>query len=147
MIGPTAARCMLLSFSGPHLLLPKVETFSPVSIQAFHKLFQAVFHKTALFAFNQSCAQSLYPRFMFFQKAQAGTNNFAGASIAAIFELFCYKCLKMVSDRYASISRHGFHSVLHIGISCLAPLNKSRQQGRFAPGPLNSGPCLKRYAA
>ena len=23
--------------------------------------------------------------------------------------------------------------------------NKSRQQGRFAPGPLNSGPCLKRY--
>ena len=24
--------------------------------------------------------------------------------------------------------------------------NKSRQQGRFAPGPLNSGPCLKRYA-
>ncbi len=24
-------------------------------------------------------------------------------------------------------------------------INKSRQQGRFAPGPLNSGPCLKRY--
>ena len=25
--------------------------------------------------------------------------------------------------------------------------NKSRQHGRFAPGPLNSGPCLKRYVA
>ena len=25
--------------------------------------------------------------------------------------------------------------------------NKTRQQGRFAPGPLYSGPCLKRYAA
>ena len=25
--------------------------------------------------------------------------------------------------------------------------NKSRQLGRFAPGPLNSGPCLKRYGA
>jgi len=38
------------------------------------------------------------------------------------------------------------HSGSQISIRQLAKVkyNKARQQGRFAPGPLNSGPCLKR---
>ena len=31
--------------------------------------------------------------------------------------------------------------------SVLRHLNKSRQQGRFAPGLANARPCLKRYAS